>query len=141
MKPMDATGAPPPPAGMPTLESQLRRAAGHAAALGDPGRLRARALVRRGRSGAEQRALGGVLGAAASGPAAQLSLLLASVFAGGAIGAPLLGWWRTAMGGGSRSGALLVLAVTSLLAAASTDMFWLTISARSPASRSAPIRR
>jgi putative MFS transporter len=61
-------------------------------------------------------------------PQFQLSLLLGSVFAGGAIGAPLLGLFadrygrRLALGG-----ALLLLTATSLLAAASTDIFGLTV--------------
>jgi putative MFS transporter len=58
----------------------------------------------------------------------QLSLLLASVFAGGAIGAPLLGLMADRYGRRLALGAaLLVLAVTSLLAAGSTDILWLTI--------------
>jgi MFS transporter, putative metabolite:H+ symporter len=58
----------------------------------------------------------------------QLSLLLASVFAGGAIGAPLLGLLADRHGRRLALGAaLLVLAATSLLAAASTDILWLTI--------------
>ena len=58
----------------------------------------------------------------------QLSLLLGSVFAGGAIGAPLLGLLADRYGRCLALGAaLLVLAVTSLLAAASTDIVWLTI--------------
>jgi MFS transporter, putative metabolite:H+ symporter len=61
-------------------------------------------------------------------PQLQLRLLLASVFAGGAIGAPLLGLMADRHGRRLALGAaLLVLAVTSLLAAASTDIFWLTI--------------
>src|SRR5688572_9370526 len=58
----------------------------------------------------------------------QLSFLLASVFAGGAIGAPLLGWLsdrhgrRMALGG-----ALLALAVASTLAATASDVASLTI--------------
>ncbi len=58
----------------------------------------------------------------------QLSLLLASVFAGGAIGAPLLGWLADRHGRRMALGtALLVLTVTSLIAAASTDVTWLTV--------------
>jgi putative MFS transporter len=58
----------------------------------------------------------------------QLSLLLASVFAGGAIGAPLLGLMADRHGRRLALGAaLLVLTVTSLVAAASTDVTWLTV--------------
>jgi putative MFS transporter len=61
-------------------------------------------------------------------PQLQLSLLLASVFAGGAIGAPLLGLLADRHGRRLALGlALVALAVTSLLAAASTDILWLTI--------------
>jgi putative MFS transporter len=57
----------------------------------------------------------------------QLSLLLASVFIGGAIGAPLLGWIADRYGRRMALGlSLLVLTVTSLLASTSTDIFWLT---------------
>ena len=60
--------------------------------------------------------------------ARELSFLLASVFAGGAVGAPLLGWFADRHGRRLALGiALLVLTVTSLLAAASSDMFWLTV--------------
>jgi len=77
-------------------------------------------------------ALGYALSAAFSGPPYhiapyQLSLLLGSIFAGGAIGAPLLGWLA------DRSGrrlalrlSLLALTATSLLAAASASVAWLT---------------
>lgn len=57
----------------------------------------------------------------------QLSLLLASVFIGGAVGAPLLGLVadrfgrRVALGG-----SLMLLTITSLLAATSHDIAWLT---------------
>jgi MFS transporter, putative metabolite:H+ symporter len=58
----------------------------------------------------------------------QLRLLLASVFAGGAVGAPLLGLMADRLGRRLALGAaLLVLAVTSLLAAASTDVSTLII--------------
>ena len=61
-------------------------------------------------------------------PARELSFLLASVFAGGAVGAPLLGWFADRHGRRLALGiALLVLTVTSLLAAASSDVFWLTV--------------
>lgn len=57
----------------------------------------------------------------------QLSLLLASVFIGGAIGAPLLGWLADRRGRRlALAIALLVLTVTSLLAATSTSIEWLT---------------
>lgn len=76
--------------------------------------------------------LGNALSAVFSAPPQQvsplaLSLLLASVFAGGAIGAPVLGWL------GDRNGrqqtlsvTLVVLAATSIGAAASPDVTWLT---------------
>src|SRR5262249_9711517 len=58
----------------------------------------------------------------------QLALLLASVFIGGAIGAPLLGWLADRYGRrGTLAAALLTLTVTSLLAAVSADIFWLTV--------------
>jgi MFS family permease len=51
----------------------------------------------------------------------QLSLVLASVFAGGAVGAPILGWLADRYGRRAALGtALLVLAVTSSIAAASS---------------------
>jgi MFS transporter, putative metabolite:H+ symporter len=57
----------------------------------------------------------------------QLSLLLASVFIGGAIGAPLLGLLADRSGRRLALGlALLVLTVTSLLAATSSDIGTLT---------------
>jgi putative MFS transporter len=57
----------------------------------------------------------------------QLSLLLASVFIGGAIGAPLLGLLADRSGRRLALGlALLVLTVTSLLAATSSDIDTLT---------------
>jgi putative MFS transporter len=57
----------------------------------------------------------------------QLSLLLASVFAGGAIGAPLLGLFADRRGRRlALATSLLLLAVTSTIAAASTDVAWLT---------------
>jgi len=57
----------------------------------------------------------------------QLSLLLGSIFAGGAIGSPLLGWLADRSGRRLALGlSLLVLTVTSLLAAASPDVAWLT---------------
>src|SRR5882757_5038071 len=57
----------------------------------------------------------------------QLSLLLGSVFAGGAIGAPILGWFADRHGRRlALSAALLVLAATSLIAATSRDVTWLT---------------
>ena len=57
----------------------------------------------------------------------QLSLLLGSVFAGGAIGAPLLGWFADRKGRRlSLMVSLLILAVTSTLAAWSPDVTWLT---------------
>ena len=58
---------------------------------------------------------------------AQLSLLLASVFIGGAAGAPLLGWLADRRGRRLAIAiSLLVLTVTSLLAATSTSIEWLT---------------
>ena len=61
-------------------------------------------------------------------PQLQLSLLLGSVFAGGAIGAPLLGLFADRYGRRLALGsALLLLTATSLLAAASTDILGLTI--------------
>jgi len=57
----------------------------------------------------------------------QLSLLLASVFIGGAIGAPLLGLLADRSGRRLALGlALMVLTVTSLLAATSSDIGTLT---------------
>jgi putative MFS transporter len=57
----------------------------------------------------------------------QLSLLLASVFAGGAVGAPVMGWFADRRGRRiALSVALLVLAATSLIAATSRDVAWLT---------------
>jgi putative MFS transporter len=57
----------------------------------------------------------------------QLSLLLASVFAGGAIGAPLLGLFADRHGRRlALATSLLLLAVTSTIAAASPDVAWLT---------------
>jgi putative MFS transporter len=57
----------------------------------------------------------------------QLSLLLGSVFAGGAVGAPLLGWLADRKGRRlSLIFSLLLLAVTSTLAALSPDVTWLT---------------
>jgi putative MFS transporter len=57
----------------------------------------------------------------------QLSLLLASVFAGGAVGAPILGWLADRHGRRTTlAAALLVLAVISLIAATSRDVSWLT---------------
>jgi putative MFS transporter len=58
----------------------------------------------------------------------ELSLLLASVFAGGAIGAPVFGWF------GDRYGrrralqlSLAIISVSSLAAAASPDVWWMTV--------------
>lgn len=57
----------------------------------------------------------------------ELSLLLASVFVGGAIGAPLLGWFADRHGRRLALGtALLILALTSLAAATSRDVASLT---------------
>jgi putative MFS transporter len=57
----------------------------------------------------------------------QLSLLLASVFAGGAIGAPLLGLFADRHGRRlALAAALLLLAVSSTVAATSPDVHWLT---------------
>ena len=58
----------------------------------------------------------------------EVSLLLASVFAGGAIGAPLLGWFGDRYG--RRAGlqlALAIICVSSLGAAASPDVMWVTV--------------
>jgi len=77
-------------------------------------------------------ALGNALSAAFSSPphqvaAYQLSLLLGSIFAGGAIGAPLIGWLADRHGRRPALGlSLLVLTATSLMAAASRDIAWLT---------------
>jgi putative MFS transporter len=77
-------------------------------------------------------ALGYALSAAFSSPPYQvapyqLSLLLGSIFAGGAIGAPLLGWLADRSGRRlALSLSLFALTVTSLLAAASPDVAWLT---------------
>ena len=76
--------------------------------------------------------LSSALGAVFSAPPHQiapyrLALLLASVFVGGAVAAPLVG--AAADRRGRRvvlQGALFGLAATSLLAAASTDVAWLT---------------
>ncbi len=77
-------------------------------------------------------ALGSALAAVFSMPphaaqSQQLSLLLASVYIGAVIGAPLMGWWADRHG---RRVALMVvflwLAFTSLGAAASNDVLWLT---------------
>lgn len=60
--------------------------------------------------------------------ASQLSLLLASVFIGGAVGAPLLGWIADRYGRRwTLTAALLLLAVASLCAAASNDLTWVTV--------------
>jgi MFS transporter, putative metabolite:H+ symporter len=57
----------------------------------------------------------------------QLSLLLAAVFAGGAIGAPILGWLADRHGRRTvLAAALVVLAATSLMAATSSDVASLT---------------
>lgn len=72
----------------------------------------------------------------------QLALLLGSIAAGGAIGAPLLGWLADRSGRRlALSLSLLVSAVTSLLAAASPDVAWLTFFRVLSGWRSAPIRR
>ncbi|MEC5398979.1 MFS transporter [Uliginosibacterium sp. H1] len=78
-------------------------------------------------------ALGSVMSAVFSAPphavgATQLSWLLAAVYIGAVAGAPLLG--RLADRVGRRvclSGVLLLLAVSSFAAAASPDVFWLTV--------------
>ena len=58
----------------------------------------------------------------------QLPLLLASVFIGGAIGAPLLGIFADRFGRcAALSSTLLVLTVTSLFAASGSDLGWLTM--------------
>lgn len=60
-------------------------------------------------------------------PQRELSLLLASVFAGGAIGAPLLGWFADRYGRRvALQSALVVLFFSSLAAAASPDIYWMT---------------
>lgn len=57
----------------------------------------------------------------------ELSLLLASVFIGGAVGAPVLGWLADRYGRRQAlATSLLVLTVTSLVAATSTSIGWLT---------------
>jgi putative MFS transporter len=61
-------------------------------------------------------------------PAGRLSLLLASVYIGAAVGAPLLGWWADRHGRRSTlTGILLWLAITSLGAAAADDVTGLTL--------------
>jgi MFS transporter, putative metabolite:H+ symporter len=78
-------------------------------------------------------ALGNALSAVFSAPPHhvdryQLSLLLGSVFAGGAIGAPLLGWLADHQGRRRALGiALWILTVTSLLAATTSNVTTLTI--------------
>ena len=58
----------------------------------------------------------------------QLPLLLASVFIGGAIGAPLLGLFADRFGRRTAlSSTLLLLTITSLFAAAGNDLDWLTV--------------
>jgi putative MFS transporter len=58
----------------------------------------------------------------------QLSWLLASVFAGGAVGAPLLGFLADRAGRRLLLGAsLMLLAVTSVLAAVSVDIAWVIV--------------
>ncbi|MEW6435992.1 MAG: MFS transporter [Pseudomonadota bacterium] len=57
----------------------------------------------------------------------EVSRLLAAVFAGGAVGAPILGWWGDR--GGRRmalQGALLVLAAASFAVALSPNIGWMT---------------
>ena len=61
-------------------------------------------------------------------PADQLALLLASVYLGAAIGAPLLGWMADRHGRRSTLiGVLLWLSLTSLFAAAAGNVAWLTL--------------
>jgi putative MFS transporter len=58
----------------------------------------------------------------------QLPLLLASIFIGGAIGAPLLGIFADRFGRRTAlSVTLLLLTITSLFAAAGNDLDWLTV--------------
>lgn len=77
-------------------------------------------------------ALGNALSAVFSAPPQQvssgeLSLLLASVFIGGALGAPLLGWFADRHGRRlALTISLMLLAVTSLTAAAASTIAWLT---------------
>ncbi len=61
-------------------------------------------------------------------PRSELSLLLASVFAGGAVGAPLLGWFGDRYGRRSALQlALVVLCLGSIGAALSPDLWWMTV--------------
>jgi putative MFS transporter len=58
----------------------------------------------------------------------ELSLLLASVFAGGAIGAPVLGWFGDRFGRrAALQLALAIICLGSLGAAASPDIRWMTV--------------
>ncbi|HEY6834681.1 MAG TPA: MFS transporter [Pseudolabrys sp.] len=60
-------------------------------------------------------------------PAWELSLLLASAFAGGAVGAPVFGWLADRHGRRiALRAALVLIFVSSLAAAASSDIAWMT---------------
>jgi putative MFS transporter len=57
----------------------------------------------------------------------EISVLLAAVFAGGAVGAPVFGWWGDR--GGQRKAlqtALAVVVLSSLAVAASPNLIWMT---------------
>jgi putative MFS transporter len=78
-------------------------------------------------------AFGGALSAIFSAPphslsAGELSWLLSSVYIGAIVGAPLFGWLADRFGRKSMlTIALLLLAVTSMAAAASPDFVWLAV--------------
>jgi putative MFS transporter len=58
----------------------------------------------------------------------EVSLLLAAVFAGGAVGAPVFGWWADRFGRrATLQTALAVLFVSSFAVASSANIFWMTM--------------